>query len=81
MEPWLLLMGGLTAITAISEALLFSILGQVVDWLSSRDPENFMQQSGGYLVAMAVFMLVLIPVANGLRSLVVHQTLMELALA
>ena len=76
MEPWLLLMGGLTAITAISEALLFSILGQVVDWLSSRDPENFMQQSGGYLVAMAVFMLVLIPVANGLRSLVVHQTLM-----
>ncbi|MCS5593384.1 MAG: ABC transporter ATP-binding protein/permease [Porticoccaceae bacterium] len=76
MEPWLLLMAGLTAITAISEALLFGILGQVVDWLSSRDPEKFMQQSGGYLVAMAVFMLVLIPVANGLRSLVVHQTLM-----
>ena len=38
MEPWLLLMAGLTAITAISEALLFGILGQVVDWLSSRDP-------------------------------------------
>ncbi len=76
MEPWLLLMAGLTAITAISEALLFGILGQVVDWLSSSDPENFLQQSGGYLVAMTVFMLVVIPVANGLRSLVVHQTLM-----
>ncbi|MFM1569858.1 MAG: ABC transporter ATP-binding protein [Porticoccaceae bacterium] len=76
MEPWLLLMAGLTAITAVSEALLFGILGQVVDWLSSSDPENFLQQSGGHLVAMAVFMLVLIPVANGLRSLVVHQTLM-----
>ncbi|MBT4211015.1 MAG: ABC transporter ATP-binding protein, partial [Porticoccaceae bacterium] len=76
MEPWLLLMAVLTAITAIAEALLFGILGQVVDWLSTSDPENFVERSGGYLVAMAVFMLVLIPVANGLRSLVVHQTLM-----
>ncbi|MDE0785593.1 MAG: ABC transporter ATP-binding protein [Porticoccaceae bacterium] len=76
MEPWLLIMASLTAITAISEALLFGILGQVVDWLTSSDPKTFMQESGTYLMGMAIFMLVLIPVANALRSLIVHQTLM-----
>ena len=76
MEPWLLIMASLTAITAISEALLFGILGQVVDWLSSSDPSTFMQETCTYLMGMAIFMLVLIPVANGLRSLIVHQTLM-----
>jgi len=76
MEPWLLIMASLTAITAISEALLFGILGQVVDWLTTSDPKTFMQESGSYLMGMAIFMLVLIPVANGLRSLIVHQTLM-----
>jgi ATP-binding cassette subfamily B protein/ATP-binding cassette subfamily B multidrug efflux pump len=76
MEPWLITMACLTAITAISEALLFGILGQVVDWLSSSNPDTFFEDSGYYLIGMAVFMLVLIPLANALRSLIVHQTLM-----
>jgi ATP-binding cassette subfamily B protein/ATP-binding cassette subfamily B multidrug efflux pump len=76
MEPWLLTMACLTATTAISEALLFGILGQVVDWLSSSNPDTFMEDSGHYLIVMALFMLVLIPLANALRSLIVHQTLM-----
>ena len=41
MERWLLLMATLTAITAISEAMLFGILGQVVDWLASSKPDTF----------------------------------------
>lgn len=76
MEPWLLLMAFLTAITAISEALLFGILGQVVDWLSERNPETFIEQSGSTLIGMGIFMLILIPLSNAMRSLVVHQTLM-----
>ena len=60
MEPWLLLMAFLTAITAISEALLFGILGQVVDWLSERNPETFIEQSGSTLIGMGIFMLILI---------------------
>ena len=71
MEPWLITMACLTATTAISEALLFGILGQVVDWLSSS-----IEDSGYYLIGMAIFMLVLIPLANALRSLIVNQTLM-----
>ena len=76
MEPWLLLMAFLTAITAISEALLFGILGQVVDWLSERNPETFIEQSRSTLIGMGIFMLILIPLSNAMRSLVVHQTLM-----
>ena len=76
MEPWLLLMAFLTAITAISEALLFGILGQVVDWLSESNPETFIEQSESTLIGMGIFMLILIPLSNAMRSLVVHQTLM-----
>jgi len=76
MEPWLLLMAFLTAITAISEALLFGILGQVVDWLSESNPDTFIEQSGITLIGMGVFMLILIPLSNAMRSLIVHQTLM-----
>ena len=76
MEPWLLIMATLTAITAISEALLFGILGQVVDWLTASDPSTFVEESGLYLLVMGIFMIVVIPFANGMRSLIVHQTLM-----
>ena len=76
MESWLVTMACLTATTAISEALLFGILGQVVDWLSSSNPDTFFEDSSYYLIGMAIFMLVLIPLANALRSLIVNQTLM-----
>ena len=76
LEPWLLLMALLTALTAISEALLFGVLGKVVDWLSSSDPSTFLSDSWGTIVVMSVFILVLIPLLTSLHSLVVHQTLM-----
>jgi ATP-binding cassette subfamily B multidrug efflux pump len=75
-EHWLILMAILTAITAVSEAMLFGILGQVVDWLSTSDPETFFDDSWKTLVAMTLFVLVVIPVARALHSMVVHQTLM-----
>ena len=76
MEGWLLLMAFLTAITAISEALLYGILGQLVDWLSNQDKETFLGDSLYELILIGLFMLLVIPIANSLRSLVVHQTLM-----
>ena len=75
-ERWLIVMAILTAITAVSEAMLFGILGQVVDWLATSDPETFFDDSWEILVAMTVFVLVVIPVSRALHSLVVHQTLM-----
>jgi ATP-binding cassette subfamily B multidrug efflux pump len=76
MEPWLLLVAGLTAITAIAEAMLFAILGQVVDWLASSDTATFIQESWAQLVVMSLFVLLFIPITTALQSLVVHQTLM-----
>ena len=75
-EPWLLLMAFLTAVTAISEAMLFAILGQVVDWLATSNPDTFFADSWQTLAAMTLFILVLIPLASALHSMVVHQTLM-----
>ena len=56
--------------------MLIGILGQVVDWLASSDPETFFAETWPTLLAMSVFMLLVIPLANAGRSLVVHQTLM-----
>jgi ATP-binding cassette subfamily B protein/ATP-binding cassette subfamily B multidrug efflux pump len=47
-----------------------------VDWLSERNPETFIEQSGSTLIGMGIFMLILIPLSNAMRSLIVHQTLM-----
>ncbi len=75
-EHWLILMAFLTAITAVSEALLFGILGQVVDWLASSNPQTFFADSWKTLMAMTLFVLVFIPLTRALHSMVVHQTLM-----
>ena len=76
MEPWLLVMAGLTVVTAVSEAMLYAILGQIVDWLASSDPTTFFEESWLQLVGMTVFILVFIPMVTAIQSLVVHQTLM-----
>ena len=75
LEPWLILMAFLTAILAVAEALLFGVLGKVVDWLALSDPETFLEQSWLSLVAMTVFLLGLFPVLTAAHSLVLHQTL------
>jgi len=76
MEPWLLVMAGLTVVTAVSEAMLYAILGQIVDWLASSDPTTFFEDSWLQLVSMTVFILLFIPMVTAIQSLVVHQTLM-----
>ena len=76
MEPWLALMALLTTFTAVAEALLFGILGKVVNWLASSAPETFIEDTWLPLAVMSIFMLVFIPLTTALRSLVVHQTLM-----
>ena len=75
-EPWLALMACLTACLAIGEAMLYGILGHLVDWLAAHDPQTFLRDERGTLVAMALFVLLVIPLVVVLHSLVVHQTLM-----
>jgi ATP-binding cassette, subfamily B, multidrug efflux pump len=75
-EPYLLLMGFLTTCIAISEAMLYGILGQLVDWLATKDSQHFLADEWQVLLAMSVFILLFIPIIVLLHSLVVHQTLM-----
>ena len=75
-EPLLILMAILTVCLAISEALLYAILGQMVDWLVEHDPQNFLQKEWRSLAFMSLFVLVFIPILVLLHSLTVNQTLM-----
>jgi ATP-binding cassette subfamily B protein/ATP-binding cassette subfamily B multidrug efflux pump len=69
-------MAGLTVVIAVAEAMLFAILGQVVDWLASSDPTTFVQESCMQLILMSLFVLFFIPLVTVMQSLVMHQTLM-----
>ncbi len=75
-EPYLILMAVLTALLAVGEAMLYGILGQLVDWLAEKDAGNFLQNEWQTLLGMTLFILVAMPVLVVLHSLVIHQTLM-----
>lgn len=75
-EPYLVLLAILTTCLAISEAMLYSVLGQMVDWLAEKRTGNFLEEEWPTLLGMSVFILVVIPLLVLLHSLVIHQTLM-----
>ncbi|MCB1936094.1 MAG: ABC transporter ATP-binding protein [Nitrosomonas sp.] len=75
-EPYLILMAFLTTCLAISEAMLYAILGKMVDWLSVKNTAEFMDTEWPLLLAMTLFILIFIPVIVFFHSLVINQTLM-----
>lgn len=75
-EPYLLLMALLTTAIAIGEVTLFGFMGELVDWLSQRDPQTLLAEEGGRLAFMATLLLVVLPVLVLLQSVLVHQTLL-----
>lgn len=75
-EPYLVIMAILTAVLAISEALLYAVLGKLVDWLASHEPNQLLAQEWPSLLVMSAFILLFIPLVVLLHSTVVHQTLM-----
>jgi len=66
----------LTAAIAVFEVMLFSFLGNLVDWLAEKSPENFIKEEGGALAIMALILLVVMPVITVIHTLVTHQTLL-----
>lgn len=66
----------LTAALAILEVSLFGFMGQLVDWLVTKNPETLLQDEGTKLLLMSVMVLILIPVLTLLHSLIVHQVLL-----
>jgi ATP-binding cassette subfamily B multidrug efflux pump len=74
--PWLAVMGLLTMLIAIGEVALFQFLGNIVDWLSHADKATFLEEEGGRLFWMGAMVLIGLPVASVLDSLIMHQVLL-----
>ncbi len=64
----------LTALTGVFEAMLFSMLGRVVDWLSVVAPAQLWERERGSLMLLAGVLLAS-PLLIGLQTLVKHQGL------
>ncbi len=75
-ERYLFWMAVTTAILAVAEAMLYGILGQLVDWLASKERGDFLDQEWPTLVVISVFLLIFIPIIVVINSMLVHQTLM-----
>ena len=68
-------MAVLTGLTAILEVMLFDFMGQLVDWLATKDRETFLAEESGTLLRMATIVLIAIPLTVLGHSLVLHQSL------
>ncbi|WP_353366663.1 ABC transporter ATP-binding protein [Acidovorax sp. FG27] len=67
-------MAGMSAAIAVYEALLFAVLGRLVDWIGDTAPAQFWQERGtllGWIVAMLVASIGLVAVQTGVK----HQAL------
>jgi ATP-binding cassette subfamily B multidrug efflux pump len=67
-------MAALTALMAASEALLFAMLGRIVDWLGTLPPSRLWAEYGDSLLWLTALLSTSIAVV-ALQTLVKHQTL------
>jgi ATP-binding cassette subfamily B multidrug efflux pump len=71
---YILLLALLSAVLAVFEALLFAMLGRIVDWLGKTAPANLWAEHGNTLGWLA-FIVVASIAAVALQTTVKHQTL------
>jgi ATP-binding cassette subfamily B multidrug efflux pump len=74
MRPYLLLMTLCTAVIGAFEALLFAMLGRIVDWLAQVEPSQLWVEERGNLLLLAGI-LALSPLVVGLFALLKYQAL------
>ncbi|MGJ8620506.1 MAG: ABC transporter ATP-binding protein [Methylophilaceae bacterium] len=74
MRPFLIAMTILTALLGVFEALLFAMMGKVVDWLSDTPPDLFWGLEKHTLLILAVILLSS-TVLLGLQTMLKHQSL------
>jgi len=73
---WIGVSAFLMTLIAITEVWLFAFLGSIVDWLAVQDRAAFFSNEGLRLAGMGAIVLVVLPCAVFLHSLVTHQVLM-----
>lgn len=75
-EVPLLLMTIMTASLAMLEVSLFSFMGELVEWLATKDRATFWQDESDTLIIMAGIVLIALPGLVFLHAAIVHQTLL-----
>lgn len=73
--PWLVSMALFSAIISVLEISLFGFLGNLIDWLGDREPQTLLTEESSTLLWMGVVILVLLPLAGFIQSLLLHQTI------
>ena len=74
--PWLALMTVLSALLAVGEVLLFGFMGWLVDWLTTTDPDAFLNTHGQGLALMGAAVILVLPIGHLMWGLLGHQTLL-----
>lgn len=74
--PYLLIMAILTGMLALIEVALFGFLGNLVDWLSTKDPATFLAEESSTLWWMGGLVLIVLPLTVFFHSMIIHQTLL-----
>ncbi|WP_120971539.1 ABC transporter ATP-binding protein [Comamonas sp. lk] len=74
MRGWIGLMTCTSALLAVYEAVLFAIMGRVVDWLAVVSPADFWAEQRGMLAGIAAILLGSV-VLLALHTTVMHQVL------
>ncbi len=73
-RPYMAAMTALTAVTGVFEALLFAMMGHIVDWLAKVEPAQLWARERTSLLLLAG-VLVASPLVVGLQTLFKHQAL------
>jgi len=73
---YFLLLAIATFCVAVGEAMLFGVLGTVVDWFAEKDPQAFLQQERLALLGLSLFILILMPIIVFFHSVILYQSLM-----
>ncbi len=71
---YVVVMGILAALVGAFEALLFVVLGKVVDWLALVEPAKLWTQEGGKLILLAVIIAASVGLV-AVQTMLKHQTL------
>ncbi|EKO3519264.1 ABC transporter ATP-binding protein/permease [Vibrio fluvialis] len=75
-EKPLMVMALLSTTIAIIEVSLFGFMGQLVDWLSTSNPETFLEENHHTLIGLSLLLLVGMPILVSIYSLLIHQTML-----
>ncbi|WP_435250156.1 ABC transporter ATP-binding protein [Vibrio sp. nBUS_14] len=75
-EKPLILLGFMSMTIAIIEVALFGYMGQLVDWLSTSNPDTFLADNQSTLMGLGILLLVVMPILISVYSLLLHQTLL-----